>query len=197
MEIGIISGWMGHLVRCLPIFEVSELWKWCESNRFSCFHDHATHQFTLLAWVECCWSPLGILTQRLATSLFLLHTCVFFLSKCLLIDLIFNYTSMDHLFMINGKHNFTHFYWEILGDHYLLQGGGDSRGMKWFSRGYKGGSFVINQEWSLSRSHHPCISVVDFLLLIESICFFRCRRMYYQYPQLWRQCWLQQYRRLF
>ena len=119
----------------------------------------------------------------------------FFLSMCLLIDLIFNYTSMDHLFMINSKHNFTHFYWEILGDHYLLQGGGDSGGMKWFSRGYKGGSFVINQEWSLSRSHHSCISVVDFLLLIESICFFRCRRMYYQYPQLWRQCWLQQYRR--
>ena len=122
----------------------------------------------------------------------LIHLC-FFLSMCLLIDLIFNYTSMDHLFMVNGKHTFMRC--TFTGK--LWEGGGDFRGMKWFSRGYKGGSFVINQEWSLSRSHHSCISVVDFLLLIESICFFRCRRMYYQYPQLWRQCWLQQYRRLF
>ena len=59
---------------------------------------------------------------------------------CLLIDLIFNYTSMDHLFMINGKHNFTHFYWEILGDHYLLQGGGGTLGgWNGFRGGTKGG----------------------------------------------------------
>ena len=64
----------------------------------------------------------------------------FFLSMCLLIDLIFNYTSMDHLFMINGKHNFTHFYWEILGDHYLLQGGGGTLGgWNGFRGGTKGG----------------------------------------------------------
>ena len=82
--------------------------------------------------------------------------------------------------MVNGKHTFMRC--TFTGK--LWEGGGDFRGMKWFSRGYKEGLFVINQKWSLSRSHHSCIGVVDFLLLIESICFFRCRRMYYQYPQL-------------
>ena len=45
-------------------------------------------------------------------------------------------------------------YWEILGDHYLLQGGGDSRGMKWFSRGYKGG-VIRNKSRMVSQSITP------------------------------------------
>ena len=74
----------------------------------------------------------------------------FFLSRCLLIDLIFNYTSMDHLFMVNGKHTFTRC--TFTGK--LWEGGGDFRGMKWFSRGYKGG-VIRNKSKMVSQSITP------------------------------------------